>query len=72
MLFMIFHCLFLGRKWCRPTIRSHLSLLFIGQTVPYVFAVDLNSDIDLNSIGVILTRKLYFRNLLKLVQEKYV
>lgn len=69
---MIFHCLFLGRKRCRPTIRSYLSLLFIGQTVPYVFAVDLNSDSDLNSIGVILTRKLYFRNLLKLVQEKYV
>lgn len=62
----------MGRKWCRPTIRSYLSLLFIGQTVPYVFAVDLNSDSDLNSIGVILTRKLYFRNLLKLVQEKYV
>lgn len=62
----------MGRKWCRPTIRSYLSLLFIGQTVPYMFAVDLNSDIDLNSIGVILTRKLYFRNLLKLVQEKYV
>lgn len=62
----------MGRKWWRPTIRSYLSLLFIGQTVPYVFVVDLNSDSDLNSIGVILTRKLYFRNLLKLVQEKYV